>query len=244
MHSAQHLLQVRKLTKSYNRRPVVKGVSFFVDAGEIVGLLGPNGAGKTTTFRMTVGMTPPDDGNIFSRDRDITNLPMYRRARLGIGYLSQEPSVFQGLSVRENILAILEAVGLERRLRSQKADSRLEEFGLAHLSSQKASTLSGGERRRLEICRAMATNPSLLLLDEPFSGVDPVAVDELQRLILQLKAQGIGILLTDHNGRETLSVTDRSYMIHDGVIWRHGTASELVNDEEVRRAYLGMDFSM
>lgn len=244
MNSAQHLLQVRGLTKSYDRHPVVKGISFFIDSGEIVGLLGPNGAGKTTTFRMTVGMIPPHDGSIFFRDRDITYLPMFRRARLGIGYLSQEPSVFQGLSVRKNILAILEAVGLDRRLRSQKAERCLEEFGLAHLSSQKASTLSGGERRRLEICRAMATNPSLLLLDEPFSGVDPIAVDDLQQIILQLKARGIGILLTDHNVRETLSVTDRSYMIHDGVIWRHGTASDLVNDEEVKRAYLGMDFSM
>jgi len=244
MATPRHLLEVKELTKSYNRRPVVNGVSFFIDVGEIVGLLGPNGAGKTTTFRMTVGMIPLDGGNIYSRDRDITNLPMFRRARLGIGYLSQEPSVFQGLSVRQNILAILEAASLDRRLRSQKADSCLDEFGLAHLSSRKASTLSGGERRRLEICRAMATNPSLLLLDEPFSGVDPIAVDELQRIILHLKAQDIGILLTDHNVRETLAVTDRSYMIHDGVIWRHGTATELVNDEEVRRAYLGMDFSM
>jgi lipopolysaccharide export system ATP-binding protein len=244
LKTSPHLLGAHDLTKSYGRHEVVKGVKFSVTQGEIVGLLGPNGAGKTTTFRMVVGMIRPDSGQISFRGRDITTLPMYRRARLGMGYLAQEPSVFQGLSVLENIVAILEAIGVSRRERAKRANDSLEEFGLRHLSPQKAYTLSGGERRRLEICRAMVTNPFLLLLDEPFSGVDPIAVDDLQDVILRLKAKGIGVLLTDHNVRETLSVTDRSYMIHEGVIWRHGNAEELVSDEEVKRAYLGEDFSM
>jgi len=239
-----HLLAAHGLTKSFNRREVVHDVKLFVGQGEIVGLLGPNGAGKTTTFRMVVGMIRPDSGQIAFRGKDVTSLPMYRRARLGMGYLAQEPSVFQGLTVRENVLAILEAIGIGRRDRLKRASDFLEEFGLGHLASQKAYTLSGGERRRLEICRAMVTDPFLLLLDEPFSGVDPIAVDDLQTVILRLKASGIGILVTDHNVRETLSVTDRSYMIHEGKIWRHGTADDLVSDDEVKRAYLGVDFSM
>jgi len=242
--SAQQLLAAQGLTKAFSRRKVVKDVDFSVGEGEIVGLLGPNGAGKTTTFRMVVGIIRPDSGRISFRGQDVTTLPMYKRARLGMGYLAQEPSVFQGLTVQENILAILEAIGISRRDRLKRAGDYLREFGLAHLASQKAYTLSGGERRRLEICRAMVTNPFLILLDEPFSGVDPIAVDDLQAVILRLKARGIGILLTDHNVRETLSVTDRSYMIHEGVIWRHGNAEELVNDDEVKRAYLGEDFSL
>ncbi len=238
------LLVVKDLTKHYGRKAVVSGVSYEVDAGEIVGLLGPNGAGKTTAFRMTMGLIPPESGQVMFKGEDITKLEIYLRARRGMGYLAQEPSVFQGLTVEENVLAVLESLAVQKRYRATAAARILDEFGLTPLRKRKAYNLSGGERRRLEITRAMATNPAMLLLDEPFSGVDPIAVDDIQKTICKLRDRGIGILLTDHNVREALSVTDRSYMIHKGRIWRHGTPEELIRDEEVRHAYLGRDFEL
>lgn len=240
----EKLLVARDLTKHYGRKPVVSGVSYEVGSGEIVGLLGPNGAGKTTAFRMTMGLITPESGQVIFKGEDVTRLEVYLRARRGMGYLAQEPSVFQGLSVEANIVAVLEAMGLGKTERMTRAAQVLDEFGLTPLKERKAYTLSGGERRRLEISRAMATRPFMLLLDEPFSGVDPIAVDEIQKTIRKLKERGIGILLTDHNVREALSVTDRSYMIHNGRIWRQGTPEELIRDEEVRHAYLGRDFEL
>lgn len=238
------LLEARGLVKRYDRRAVVDGLSFFVRSAEIVGLLGRNGAGKTTTFRMTVGMIDPEEGTVFFAGRDVTTLPMYKRAQLGMGYLSQEPSIFQRLTVEENLLAILETMrNLSRRERKVKADQLLEQFGLVVQRRQQARTLSGGERRKLEIARALVTDPKLIMLDEPFSGVDPKAVEDLQHEILRLKRdRGIAILLTDHNVRETLRVTDRSYIINDGVRLAEGPPRDLVRDPRVREAYLGNSF--
>jgi lipopolysaccharide export system ATP-binding protein len=238
------LLEVQGLMKSYGGRRVVDAVDFKVGEREIVGLLGRNGAGKTTTFRMAVGMIEPDQGRVLLASEDVTHLPMYKRARRGIGYLSQEPSIFQRLTVEENLLAILETMNnLTAAQRKTRARELLARFGLTINARQQARTLSGGERRKLEIARALITRPHLLLLDEPFSGVDPIAVQDLQREILRLREeQSISILLTDHNVRETLSVTDRSYIIDEGKVFRHGRPRELIHDELVRRTYLGTTF--
>ncbi|MDP6369442.1 MAG: LPS export ABC transporter ATP-binding protein [Planctomycetota bacterium] len=239
---SEHLLEVSGLVKAFDGRRVVDGVGFHVDQGEIVGLLGPNGAGKTTSFRMTVGLLHPDEGQVHLNGQECSRLPMYRRARLGMGYLPQEPSVFRRMTVRGNILAVLETLKLTRADRRREADRLLEELELSHLGKHRADTLSGGERRRLELSRALATRPSLLLLDEPFAGVDPINVQEIQGLISQMRQRGIGVLITDHNVRETLETTDRAYIIHAGQILREGSAAELVDDREVRRVYLGENF--
>jgi len=236
------LLETRNLIKAYRGRRVVNGVSFHVERGEIVGLLGPNGAGKTTSFRMTVGLTHPEAGEVWLEGRECSRLPMFQRARLGMGYLPQEPSVFRRMSVKSNLLAVLEATPLPRSERHDRADELLAELDLAHLVDNIAETLSGGERRRLEIARALASEPSILLLDEPFAGVDPIAVEEIQTLILKLRERDIGILITDHNVRETLQSTDRAYIIHQGRILREGTAVQLVEDPKVREVYLGHSF--
>jgi len=233
------LLEVKGLRKSYNRREVVRGIDFSVHEGEIVGLLGQNGAGKTTAFRMTIGMIPRDGGEIVFRGEDVGGLPMYQRARRGMGYLSQEPSVFQRLTVSQNIEAILETLRLHRRDRKKRLGELLDRLGLTRLAKSRADTLSGGERRRLEITRALVTNPRLILLDEPFSGVDPKAVNEIQSIILPLRDSGIGILLTDHNVHDTLSVTNRSYIIHLGAIEAEGTPEELLENDRARELYLG-----
>ncbi len=238
------LLAAHELVKRYGGRTVVNRVSFHVGHGEIVGLLGRNGAGKTTSFRMTIGMIRPDGGRVFFHGEEISALPMYRRAQKGVGYLSQESSVFVRLNVEQNLLAILELLkGMTPAERKRKAAMLMEQFGLTHLARQEARTLSGGERRKLEIARALVTRPKLILLDEPFSGVDPIAVQDLQREILKLKqVHGLSILLTDHNVRETLLVTDRSYIIHEGKVIAVGTPRELINNDLVRRAYLGTTF--
>jgi lipopolysaccharide export system ATP-binding protein len=236
------LLETRNLIKAYRGRRVVNGVSFHVERGEIVGLLGPNGAGKTTSFRMTVGLTQPDAGEVWLEGRECSRLAMFQRARHGMGYLPQEPSIFRRMSVKGNLLAVLEATDLGRSERHGRADELLAELDLAHLSGAIAETLSGGERRRLEIARALASEPSILLLDEPFAGVDPIAVEEIQTLILRLRERDIGILITDHNVRETLQSTDRAYIIHQGRILREGTAAQLVEDPKVREVYLGHSF--
>ncbi|MDD5097311.1 MAG: LPS export ABC transporter ATP-binding protein [Candidatus Omnitrophica bacterium] len=238
------LLETKGLIKSYDGRQVVKGVDITVKRGEIVGLLGPNGAGKTTTFYMIVGIVPPNKGTIVFDNHEITNLPIHERARLGIGYLSQEASIFRKLTVEENINAILETLPLGRQARKRRLISLLEELNISHLAKNKAYTLSGGERRRLEITRALVTNPSFILLDEPFSGIDPIVVNEAQEIIKELKAKGLGILLTDHNVRETLSITDRAYLIADGSILIAGTAHDLINHPQARQVYLGEKFRM
>ena len=238
-----NLLETRGLVKKYSGRVVVDHVSLRVGSAEIVGLLGRNGAGKTTTFRMTIGMVTPDAGTVVFDGADVTHMPMYKRARRGIGYLAQEPSIFQRLSVEDNLLAVLESMTMSRRQRMNRAEELMDEFGLTYLRKQLARTLSGGERRKLEIARSLITNPTLVLLDEPFSGVDPIAVESLQNEIRSLRDQGISVLLTDHNVRETLSVTDRSYIIFDGRVLRDGTPRELVNDPLVRKTYLGSRFS-
>jgi len=243
MPASGALLETINLVKRYGNRTVVDRVSYRVRHGEIVGLLGRNGAGKTTSFRITIGMITPNGGQVIFNGEDITPLPMYKRAQRGLGYLSQEPSVFQRLTVRQNLLAILESMRMGRRERKARADSLLEQFGLKHLARQLARDLSGGERRRLEIARSLITEPQLILLDEPFSGVDPIAVEGLQTEIRRLREQhGIAILLTDHNVRETLSVTDRSYIIHEGQVLAEGTPRDLINDAGVRRIYLGSTF--
>ena len=241
---SEPLLDVRGLVKRYDGRAVVNGLTFEVHPGEIVGLLGRNGAGKTTTFRMTVGMIDADEGTVLFDNRDVTRLAMYKRAQLGMGYLSQEPSVFQRLSVEDNLMAILETMrDMTQKERKEKASHLVEQFGLVKQRRQLARTLSGGERRKLEIARALITEPKLIMLDEPFSGVDPKAVEDLQREILHLKHDhGIAILLTDHNVRETLRVTDRSYIIHDGEKLAEGAPRDLVRDPVVRQAYLGSSF--
>ena len=237
------LLEARNLVKRYNGRPVVDRLSYSVHPGEIVGLLGRNGAGETTTFRMTVGIIDADDGSVVFDGQDVTVMPMYKRAQLGMGYLSQEPSVFQRLSVEDNLIAILETMNLTRSQRRERAEALIRQFGLLHQRKQLARTLSGGERRKLEIARALVTEPKLIMLDEPFSGVDPKAVEDLQVEILRLKRErGIAILLTDHNVRETLRVTDRSYIINEGHKLAEGTPREIIRDERVRSIYLGSSF--
>ena len=238
------LLEVNGLSKSYNGKLVVKKVSLSVKRGEVVGLLGPNGAGKTTTFYMVVGVVYPNEGNILFDNQDITNLPIHIRAKYGIGYLSQEPSVFRKLTVEDNIMAILEILPLTRTERIRRLEKLLKDLDLVRLKKSKAYTLSGGEVRRLEITRALATNPSFLLLDEPFSGIDPIVVGEAKEIISDLKRKGMGILLTDHNVRETLSITDRSYLIADGRILISGTSSDLINNTKARDIYLGRNFRM
>jgi len=232
------------LTKSYKGRQVVNGVSLGVRAGEAVGLLGPNGAGKTTCFYMVTGLVPVDQGRIQIDGFDITSMPMYRRARLGIGYLPQEASIFRGLTVENNIRAVLEVVEKSRREREKTLDALLEEFHIAHLRKSPSMALSGGERRRLEIARALATRPNYMLLDEPFAGIDPIAVADIQQLVRHLTTRGIGVLVTDHNVRETLGLIDRAYIIHDGEILKHGTAADIVSDPDVRRLYLGEGFTL
>jgi len=236
------LLNVIGLSKTYGGRRVVDDVSFSVNQAEVVGLLGKNGAGKTTTFKMTVGMIPRESGTIIFEGRDVSGLPMYRRARLGMGYLCQEASIFTRLTVEENLLAILETMHLSKSERLAIAGELMEDFGLTKLRKQLARTLSGGERRRLEIARALVTKPSLIMLDEPFTGVDPIAIFDIQGFIRNLKQRGIGVLLTDHNVHATLSIVDRAYIINEGQVFRHGTSQELVNDPEVKRVYLGATF--
>ncbi len=232
------------LGKRYKKRPVVRNVSISVKRGEAVGLLGPNGAGKTTTFYMITGLVQPDEGQVMMDGHDITHLPMYRRARLGLGYLPQEASIFRGLSVEDNILAALEVVEPERDRRQQMLDSLLAEFGIAHLRRAPALALSGGERRRCEIARALATHPAYVLLDEPLAGIDPIAVAEIRDLVKHLKDRGIGVLITDHNVRETLEIIDRAYILHDGQVLMEGRPHEIVAHEGVRRVYLGEKFSL
>ncbi len=237
-------LRTRALSKSYGGRTVVKGVSLDVKSGEVVGLLGPNGAGKTTTFYMVVGLTAPDSGRVELNGHDVTNDPMYVRARKGIGYLPQEPSIFRGLTVDQNILAILETLDLDRGARLARLQELLAELSLTPLAKAPAFTLSGGERRRVEITRALVISPLFILLDEPFAGIDPIAVTEIQKIIFHLKERGIGVLITDHNVRETLRITDRAYIVHDGVVFKSGRPEDLARDDEVRRIYLGADFSL
>ena len=237
-------LRTINLVKHYGKRRVVDDVSLEVQKGEVVGLLGANGAGKTTTFYMIVGLERPDSGNVLLGDQDLTKLPMYLRARLGIGYLPQEPSVFRKMTAAQNILAVLETVGLRRREQLKRLEELLEEFGIGHVRNTRGDALSGGERRRTEIARALATEPQYILLDEPFAGIDPKAVDDIQNVILYLRDRGIGILITDHNVRETLGVTDRAYIMAEGRIFRSGQPQDLTEDAEVRRLYLGEKFRM
>jgi lipopolysaccharide export system ATP-binding protein len=240
-----HILATDEIGKTYRGRQVVKGVSLRVEQGEVVGLLGPNGAGKTTSFYAIVGLVPPDSGRVLYDDEDITDVPMYLRARnFGISYLPQEPSVFRKLTVEENILAVLEGQPISWHERREKMEKLIEELGLEHIRQNRGYALSGGERRRVEIARCLCINPTFILLDEPFSGIDPIAVLDLQKIIFELKGAGIGVLITDHNVRETLSVTDRAYIINEGRIFRTGTPEALGNDPEVRRVYLGESFSL
>ena len=232
------------LVKTYGQRTVVNGVDLRVHAGEIVGLLGPNGAGKTTTFYMVVGLVPATQGHVTLNGSDITHLRMHERARLGLGYLPQEPSTFRKLTVTENILAIVEAIGIPRRARAAIVQQHLEELHLTQVARQPAYTLSGGERRRLEIARALVTSPKFLLMDEPFAAIDPISVSEVQKIILDLKARGIGVIITDHNVRETLRIVDRAYLIHQGRVLTEGTGAFLINDAQAREFYLGKDFNM
>jgi lipopolysaccharide export system ATP-binding protein len=237
-------LNTRELTKSFSGRTVVRGVNLDIASGEIVGLLGPNGAGKTTTFSMVVGLTPPDSGRVLLDGADVTDNPMYVRARTGIGYLPQEPSIFRGLTVEQNITAILETLPLDGAARAARRRELLAELGLTPLAKAPAYTLSGGERRRVEITRALVVSPKFILLDEPFAGIDPIAVTDIQKIIFHLKERGIGVLVTDHNVRETLRITDRAYIVHDGAIFRSGTPDSLAADDEVKRIYLGADFRL
>ena len=238
------ILRAENIVKKYKSRTVVKGVSFEVKQGEIVGLLGPNGAGKTTSFYMTVGLIKPNSGSIFLDDKDITKEPMYKRAQLGIGYLPQETSVFRKLSVEDNIKAILEMTKMSKAEQKNKLEELLEEFSLNHVRKNRGDLLSGGERRRTEIARSLAVNPNFILLDEPFAGVDPIAVEDIQNIVSKLKEKNIGILITDHNVQETLSITERAYLLFEGNILKAGTAEELAADEQVRRVYLGQNFEL
>jgi lipopolysaccharide export system ATP-binding protein len=237
-------LYTNLIKKSYKGRDVVKGVTIEVNQGEIVGLLGPNGAGKTTSFYMIVGLVKPDEGTVFLDDKDITYFPMYKRSQLGIGYLPQEVSVFRKLSVEDNIMAILEMTDMTKVERKEKLEQLLEEFHLTHVRKNLGNRLSGGEKRRTEIARALATNPKFVLLDEPFAGVDPIAVEDIQSIVSELRKRNIGILITDHNVQETLSITDRAYLLFEGSILKSGTAEELAADEQVRRVYLGQNFEL
>ena len=237
-------LFTKNITKSYRSRQVVKGISIEVNQGEIVGLLGPNGAGKTTSFYMIVGLVTPDKGTVHLDGRDITKLPMYKRSQLGVGYLPQEVSVFRKLSVEDNIMAILEMTQLNKADRHAKLEKLISEFGLNHVRKNKGAALSGGEKRRTEIARALATDPKFVLLDEPFAGVDPIAVEDIQSIIADLKKRNIGVLITDHNVQETLSITDRAYLLFEGSILKAGTAEELAADEQVRKVYLGQNFEL
>ena len=237
-------LRTRELTKSYSGRTVVKGVNIEIASGEVIGLLGANGAGKTTTFSMVVGLTAPDSGRVLLDGIDVTDDPMYIRARKGIGYLPQEASIFRGLTVDQNIMAILETLDLDGAARRTRLRELLAELDLTRLAKSPAYTLSGGERRRVEITRALVISPKFMLLDEPFAGIDPIAVTDIQKIIFHLKSRGIGVLITDHNVRETLRITDRAYIVHDGVIFKSGTPQSLADDEEVKRIYLGADFRL
>ncbi len=237
-------LECSLLEKSFGRRQVVNGISLSIASGEVCGLLGPNGAGKTTTFHMLVGFLEPDSGKVFMDGRDVTAEPMYLRARGGIGYLAQEPTVFRGLTVAENLEAILERTTPDRKAMRERVDSLLEEFGLTKLKAQKAWTLSGGEKRRLEVARVMINDPKIILLDEPFVGIDPITVSDLKKIITHLRDKGIGVLITDHNVRETLSITDRSYLIYGGQILIDGNAETLLSDPKARELYLGWDFKL
>lgn len=238
------ILRTENLVKKYGARLVNDNVSYQVEQGEIVGLLGPNGAGKTTSFYMAVGLVKPNSGHVYLDDLDITNLPMYKRARLGLGYLAQEASIFRQLTVEENIKAVLEMTNLSRQEQKDKVEDLMEEFSLGHVRKSKGMVLSGGERRRTEIARALAVDPKFILLDEPFAGVDPIAVEDIQSIVAKLKHRNIGILITDHNVNETLSITDRAYLLFEGKILKQGTAEELAADEQVRRVYLGQHFEL
>jgi lipopolysaccharide export system ATP-binding protein len=238
------ILRAENLVKQYKGRYVVNKVSVEVKRGEIVGLLGPNGAGKTTTFYMIVGLVKPDDGSIFLGETDITKMPMYKRAKLGIGYLAQEASVFRKLSVEDNIRAVLEMTNMTKGEQKNQLEKMLDEFGLQHVRKNRGELLSGGERRRTEIARALSVNPSFILLDEPFAGVDPIAVEDIQNIVKRLKEKNIGILITDHNVHETLNITDHTYLLFEGSIMKAGSAEELANDEQVRRVYLGQNFDL
>tara|TARA_B100000214_G_scaffold375288_1_gene360999 strand:+ start:7978 stop:8721 length:744 start_codon:yes stop_codon:yes gene_type:complete len=242
--NTQMSLSANSLVKIYGTKKVVDNVSLSVNQGEIVGLLGPNGAGKTTTFYSIVGLIKPDEGEVFIGNENITRLPMYKRARKGIGYLAQEASVFRNLSVKDNILAVLEGTSLDQNQQKEKADKLLKEFGLEGIQNNLGMVLSGGERRRTEIARALATEPKFILLDEPFAGVDPIAVEEIQNIVYSLKKKNIGILITDHNVDETLSITDRSYLMFEGKLLKSGTSEELASDEQVRKLYLGQRFEL
>lgn len=237
-------IRTNNLVKRYGSRTVVNQVSFDVKQGEIVGLLGPNGAGKTTSFYQVVGLVKPDEGRVFLNDEDITALPMYKRAKMGIGYLPQEASVFRKLSVEDNIAAVLEMTGLKKQQQKEKLEALLSEFRLQHVRKSNGDVLSGGERRRTEIARALAVDPKFILLDEPFAGIDPIAVEDIQAIVARLKYKQIGILITDHNVTETLSICDRAYLLIEGKIFKHGTAEELAEDEQVRKLYLGRNFEL
>ena len=237
-------LKAGNLKKRYGDKQVVKGVSLEINRGEVVGLLGPNGAGKTTTFYMITGMISPTEGNVYFDGDKITSLPMYKRARMGMGYLAQEPSIFVKLTVEDNLRLVLQVTGLDRKKQEERLEELLDEFSITHIRKNKAMMLSGGERRRTEIARSLIMNPDFILLDEPFAGIDPIAVEDIQGIVEILKNKGIGILITDHNVRETLSITDRAYLLYDGALLKHGTVEELSSDEEVRRLYLGSNFSM
>jgi lipopolysaccharide export system ATP-binding protein len=238
------ILRAEKLVKQYRSRYVVNNVSVEVKRGQIVGLLGPNGAGKTTTFYMIVGLVKPDDGKIFLDETEITRMPMYKRAKLGIGYLAQEASVFRKLSVEDNVRAVLEMTSMTKGEQKMQLEKMLDEFGLQHVRKNRGELLSGGERRRTEIARALSVNPSFILLDEPFAGVDPIAVEDIQNIVRSLKKKNIGILITDHNVHETLNITDHTYLLFEGSIMKAGSAEELANDEQVRRVYLGQNFDL
>lgn len=241
---ASSILKIEHLAKSYGRKSVIRDISLYVRQGETVGLLGPNGAGKTTAFYCITGQIHATGGQIMLNSQDITHLPFYKRARMHIGYLPQENSVFRGLNVEQNIMAILEVVEPNSKKRKKKLDDLLREFSIEHLRRSPATSLSGGERRRVEIARALANDPKFILLDEPFAGIDPIAVNEIRTLVSQLKNRGLGVIITDHNVRETLGITDRSYVLHEGKILRHGTTEEIVKDKMVKKVYLGEDFKM
>ncbi|MFC2076247.1 LPS export ABC transporter ATP-binding protein [candidate division KSB1 bacterium] len=244
MTAPSRALEARDLEKVYRVRPVVNGVSLEVHPGEVVGLLGPNGAGKTTTFYMISGIVRPNRGRIMLNDKNITGYPQYRRAKAGIGYLSQEPSIFRKLTVEQNLMAILQTMKMSRKQMRQRLADLLEEFGIGHLAKQKAFTLSGGERRRVEISRSLVTNPSFILMDEPFSGIDPIAVEDIQNTVSQLRERDLGVLITDHNVRETLEITDRAYLMYEGRVLISGTAADLISNPQAKKLYLGERFQM